>query len=153
MEHQDVEQMRQMAEVMKALHAVPVAGISGSIGITMVLFDQNIFLNIPRMPGHAMPPVQHILIREGLAGHPGPCRLMIACGTRPRFYALHKMEPGPPPSPGLRIFPLVLDVVGPPEGLPTMAVLILPGVFGFDPVLASGVVLPRGKIAVFEDDQ
>lgn len=117
----------------------------------MMLFDQDVFFNIPPIPGHATAPIDHILGRNRRARHPSPGGLMIPVGVRPRFHTLHIMEPGPHHPPGLGIPPRVLDVVSPPEGLLAISPLGLQDRFGFDPMLASRVVLPRWEVTVFED--
>jgi len=55
-EHQNMEEMRNVHEMMKPLHRVPIPGIEGLILISEVFFDENVFLDIPAMTRHPIAP-------------------------------------------------------------------------------------------------
>ena len=56
MEHQDVEEMRNVHQMMKSLYRVLLAIIEGLVRIPEVFFDENVFLDIPAMTRHPMAP-------------------------------------------------------------------------------------------------
>ena len=51
-----MEEMRNVHEMMKPLHRVPIPGIKGLILISEGFFDEHVFLDIPAMTRHPIAP-------------------------------------------------------------------------------------------------